>query len=328
MTLSRRHLIAAGLSAPFIARSGFARAAQHTLKMVYPDTPSHPLMGVSRRFADKVKEKTGGAVEVQVYTTGQLGSQVNMLTGMQTGIIDLCCHTSGFVQTLYPKFMVVDLPFLFKDAATAERMLDGPIGPKLLEDLPAKGIYGLSYAWFGWRVISTTGRPVAEPAGSKGMKVRVQPGAIYAAMFNTLGASPIQIDLSEVYLALSQGAIEAIETPMISMAASKHDEVIKVITKTNHVYNPGIMMASKRKLDSLAPKFRDAIREASLDMTKDARETIAKASGETEARFAKQGIKIQDADRAAYRAALQPVYDQFRPQIGSELMDAVLGQAG
>jgi tripartite ATP-independent transporter DctP family solute receptor len=326
MTLSRRRLITAALSAPFIARSGFASAAEHALKMVYPDTPSHPFMQVARRFADRVKEKTEGGVEVQVFTTGQLGSQVNMLTGMQTGIIDLCCHTSGFVQTLYPKFMVVDLPFLFKDAATAERLLDGPIGPKLLEDLPAKGIYGLSYAHFGWRVVSTTGRSLKAPGDEKRMKIRVQPGAIYAAMFNALGASPVQIDLSEIYLALSQGAIEAIETPMISMAASKHDEVIKTINKTNHVYNPGVMMASKRKLDSLSPKFQQAIRDASLEMTKDARATIAGASETVEATFVKQGIKFEQPDRAAYRAFLQPVYDQFRPTIGAELMDAVLSQ--
>ncbi|ACL62703.1 TRAP transporter substrate-binding protein [Methylobacterium nodulans] len=326
MVLSRRGLIAAGLSAPFIAQSNFAQAAQHTLKFVYPDTPSHPFMQVARRFADSVKSRTEGAVEVQVFTTGQLGSQGNMLTGMQTGIIDLCCHTSGFVQTLYPKFMVVDLPFLFKDAETAERMLDGPIGPKLLQDLPSKGIYGLSYGHFGWRVVSTIGRSVKVPSEAKGMKIRVQPGAIYAAMFNTLGANPIQIDLSEIYLALSQSAIEAIETPMISMAASKHDEVIKVITKTNHVYNPGIMMASKRKLDSLASKYQQVIREASFEMTKDARSTISKASQEVEGRFASQGITIQPADRAAYRTAMQPVYDQFRPIIGADLMDEVLSQ--
>ncbi|TGD97791.1 TRAP transporter substrate-binding protein [Methylobacterium nonmethylotrophicum] len=327
MRLSRRGLIAAGLSAPFIVRSDFARAAQHTLKLVYPDTPSHPFMQVARRFADTVKAKTEGAVEVQVFTTGQLGSQSNMLTGMQTGIIDLCCHTSGFVQTLYPKFMVVDLPFLFKDAETAERLLDGPIGPKLLQDLPSKGIYGLSYGHFGWRVVSTTGRSVKAPGEAKGMKIRVQPGAIYAAMFNTLGANPIQIDLSEIYLALSQGAIEAIETPMISMAASKHNEVVKTITQTNHVYNPGIMMASKRKLDSLAPNYQQAIREASLELTKDARVTIAKASQEVETRFAGQGIAVQAADRAAYRSAMKPVYDQFRPIIGADLMDDVLSQA-
>ena len=73
-------------------------------------------------------KKTDGAIAVDVFGVGQLGSQVNMLTGLQTGIVDLCAHTSGFVQTLYPKFMVVDLPFLFSDVEKAQKMLDGPVG--------------------------------------------------------------------------------------------------------------------------------------------------------------------------------------------------------
>lgn len=335
MSLSRRALLARMLPAamtgtlamPFLARAGFAATPQHTLKMVYPDTPTHPFMAVAKRFAENVKAKTDGAVEIQVFTTGQLGSQVNMLTGIQTGIIDLCAHTSGFVQTLYPKFMVVDLPFLFKDGASAERMLDGPTGTKLLSELPAKGIYGLSYGHFGWRVVSTTGRIVEKPDQMKGMKIRVQPGAIFASMFNTLGASPVQIDLSELYLALSQHAIEAIETPAISMLASKHYEVVKVINQTNHVYNVGVMMGSKRKLDSLPAAYQEAIRAASKEMTPDWRSTIADKTEEAVATMRAAGVAVQPVDRAAYRAALQPVYDQFRPTIGAELMDEVVSQA-
>lgn len=325
--LTRRGLIASGLALPLVARVTRASAAEHTLKLVYPDTPTHPFMQVARRFAENVKSKTDGVVEVQVFTTGQLGSQVNMLTGIQTGIIDLCAHTSGFVQTLYPKFMVVDLPFLFRDANAAERMLDGPTGAKLLAELPAKGIYGLSYGHFAWRVVSTVSRTVETPDQIKGLKIRVQPGAIFAAMFNSLGASPLQIDLSEVYLALSQRTIEAVETPMISLAASKHNEVVKAITLTNHVYNPGIMMASKRKLDSLQPKHQEAIRQAAREMTPDWRKTIADASADTEAQFKSQGITIQQAQRDVYRKALQPVYDQFRDVIGKDLMDEVVGQS-
>lgn len=334
MKMTRRSLItraipavAAGVSFPYVARSAFAGAAQHTLKMVYPDTPTHPFMKVAQRFAENVKKKSEGAVEIQVFTTGQLGSQVNMLTGLQTGIIDLCAHTSGFLQTLYPQFMVVDLPFLFDNSAVAERLLDGPMGPKLLSELPRKGIYGLSYGHFGWRVVSSVNTAAPTPDKMKGLKIRVQPGAIFSAMFTALDANPVQVDLSEVYLALSQGAIGAVETPMISVAASKHDEVVKVINKTNHVYNPGIMMASKRRMDSLAPKYQEAIRQASLEMTSDWRTTIATASDAVEESFKAKGLLIQSVDRNAYRRALQPVYDQFRGVIGSRLMDEVLAQA-
>ena len=107
MTISRRTALqagiatmAGGLAAPFVARTGFAQTPAHTMKLVFADTVNHPIMQVCLRFAENVKMKTNGAIEVQVFTVGQLGTQVNMLTGIQTGIIDFCAHTSGFVQTL------------------------------------------------------------------------------------------------------------------------------------------------------------------------------------------------------------------------------------
>lgn len=334
MTLTRRTLLARALPAasaialPGLATPAWAAGPQHVLKMVYADTPQHPYMKVAQRFAENVKKKTEGAVEVQVFTTGQLGSQVNMLTGMQTGIIDLCAHTSGFTQTLYPQFQVVDLPFLFSTSAQAEKLLDGPTGDKLLALLPNKGIYGLSFGHYGWRVVSTTNVATPTPDRIKGLKIRVQPGAIFSAMFTQLGAAPVAVDLSEIYLALSQGAISAIETPMISVAANKHDEVLKVINKTNHVYNPGVMMASKRKMDALDKKYQEAIRAACKEMTPDWRSTIAQATETAEAGFKGKGLKVEDVDRAAFRKALQPVYDQYRGIIGAALVDEVLGQVG
>jgi tripartite ATP-independent transporter DctP family solute receptor len=321
-------LSATGLSAPFVATSAFAATAQFSLKLVYPDTPAHPFMQVALRFAEAVKKMTDGAVEVQVFTTGQLGSQMNMLTSLQTGIIDLCAHTSGFLQTIYQPAMVMDLPFLFPDEATAEKVLDGAAGKQILESLSAKGIYGLSYGHFGWRVLSTVDRAAPTPEGAKSLKVRVQPGAIFVATFKQLQAIPVAIDLSEVYLALSQRAIDAVETPMISVAASKHEEVVKVINLTRHVYNPGIMMASKRKMDALPKPFQEAIRAASTAMTADWRSTIATATRTIQTSFAEKGLKIVDVDRAAYRKAVDPVYAQFRDTIGSDLMDTVLKQVG
>jgi tripartite ATP-independent transporter DctP family solute receptor len=334
MTITRRTVLKAGMSAmaggvamPYLARSGFATTPQYTMKMTYPDQPDHPLMQICHRFADNLAKKTDGAIEVEVYTTGQLGSQINMMTGLQTGIIDLCAHTSGFVQTIFPRFMVVDLPFLFSDVQRAEQMLDGPIGATLLNDFPSKGIYGFSYGHFGWRVVSTIDRPVPTPDAMRGLKVRVQPGAIYAAMFTTLGAMPVQIDLNEVYLALSQRVVDAIETPITSLEVNKYDEVVKVTSQTHHVYNVGVVLASKRKFDSLEAKYQNAIREASLEMSPDWRRTMAAATEQVTALVSTKGVQVVPVDRAAYRKALEPVYTQFRDTIGADLMDAVLKQA-
>jgi tripartite ATP-independent transporter DctP family solute receptor len=311
---------------PYLAREGFAQTAAHTLKLTMADTRNHPLYQVLLRFADSVKKKTNGAVEVKVYGVGELGSQLNILTGLQTGIIDLCAHTSGFIDTLFPQFQVMDLPFLFPDLTSAENVLDGPIGKQLANLMPSKGIYALTCGHWGWRVTSTIDRKLPEPEDMKGMKIRVQPGPIFAAMYRALGANPIAIDFSEIYLALSQRTIEAIETPIISLPAAKHYEVVKVINLTNHVYNAGVLMVSKRKFDSMPKDLQDGLRDAAVEMTPDWRKTMADKTTETTAFLKEKGLTFVDIDRAAYRKATHGVYAEFRPIIGAELFDAVLKQ--
>jgi TRAP-type transport system periplasmic protein len=220
------------------------------------------------------------------------------------------------------------LPFLFSDAASAEKLLDGPTGTKLLDMLPAKGIYGLGYGHWGWRVVSTIDRKAPEPEGMKGLKIRVQPGAIFASTFKALGANPVAIDLTEVYLALSQRVIDAVETPMISLAATKHDEIVNTINMTNQVYNVGIMMASKAKFDALPADAQQAIRDACVNLTKDWRTTVAAKSDEIAQRYKAGGKTMVEVNRADYLKATESVYPQFKEIIGADLYDAVLKEAG
>lgn len=320
--------IAASVAMPFVGRTGWAATPTHTLKLTFADTQAHPLYDVLKRFAADVATRTSGAIDIQVFSIGQLGSGTNILTGLQTGIIDFCAHTSGFIDTIFPKFQVVDLPFLFSDSASAEKVLDGPTGGKLLEMLPTKGIVGLGWGHWGWRVVSTIDRKAPQPTDMKGLKIRVQPGAIFAATFKTLGASPVAIDLTEVYLALSQRVIDAVETPMISLAATKHDEIVNTINLTNQVYNVGVMMASKAKFDALPKDAQEAIRAASVNLTKDWRSTVAAKSDEIAARYKSGGKTIVEPDREAYRKATEGMYAQFKDIIGADLYDAVLKEAG
>ena len=313
---------------PYLAREGFAQSPAHVFKLTYADNRNHPLYQVLLRYADNVKAKTGGAIEVQVYGSGELGSQVNILTGLQTGIIDLCAHTSGFIDTLFPQFQVMDLPFLFSEPAQAEQVLDGPVGKELADLMPTKGIYALGYGYWGWRVTSTIDRKLTKPEDMKGLKIRVQPGPIFSGTYRALGANPIAIDLSEVYLALSQKTIEAIELPIVALPAAKFYEVVKVVNLTNHVYNAGVMMVSKRKFDALSPDLKEKLRSASADLSKDWRKTIADKTGETAEFLKTQGLTINEVDRAAYRKASEGVYTEFRDKIGGALYDAVIKQVG
>jgi tripartite ATP-independent transporter DctP family solute receptor len=319
---------AAALSAPLVARHARGDAPAHHLKMTMADVSTHPIYGMLTQFAADVLKRTDGAVDIKVYGAGQLGSQGNALTAMQTGTIDLVCHTTGFIETIYPTVAALDLPYIFKTSAEAEKVLDGPVGRQLFDQFPAKGIYGLCWGHWGWRPVTHVARPVPEPKDIAGSKVRIQPGAIFAATYKTLDAEPAVIDVSEVYLALSQHAVDAVEVPLISLIASKLYEVAKHVSLTNFVYNAGAIMASKRSLDKLSPPYQAAIREAAQAASAPWRTMMAQKTEEATAFVKTQGCSVTEVDKAAYAAALQPVYEQFRPVVGAELVDSIMKQAG
>lgn len=313
------------LAAPSVWRVDRAWAqGTVTLKLGHPDTGLHPTHAVATQFAERVATKTNGAVKIQVFDGGQLGSETNLVAGMQTGIVDLAFHTSGFLESFFPHVEVLDLPFLFKDEKTAETLLDGPIGQQLLEEMPAKGIYGFVWGHYGWRETETASQPVRVPADLKGVKIRIQPGAVFAASFKAVGAIPVVMDLSEVYIGVSQKTVGGVELPFIAAASSKIYEVVKYVGLTNHVYNAGAIMASKVKFDTLGADNQKAVREAAHEIQPIWRKTVAEKTGESRKLCEAKGLTVTETDYAAFHKAMSPVYDEFRDKIGAELVHKVL----
>ena len=326
--IGRRAFVAATASAlamPAIARAQTVR----TMKMTLADTVASPVFAISQRFAANLKEKSGGTLDVQVYGAGQLGSQTNAMTSLQTGIVDFVASTTGLMETVFPRVSVLDLPYLFRDPETADRVLDGAVGDELFKAFPDKGIYGLCWGWWGWRPVSThTPEPINEPKDMAGVKIRIQPGAIYAETYKLLGAIPVAIDISEAYLAMSQGAVQAVELPYISMVANKFQEVVKHTNGTNVNYNPGALMVAKRRFDTFTPEQQAAVRAAAKDMSADWRKSVATATDQAAATMKAAGVTFSDANVPAFVAATKPIYEKFRPVIGADLVDLAMKQAG
>jgi tripartite ATP-independent transporter DctP family solute receptor len=312
------------LAAPAIVR---AEDAAHTMKLGFADVASSPYRKLLDEFAETVRNKTNGAIDIKVYSAGELGSQNNILTSMQVGVVDFAAHTTGFIQTLFPKIAVLDFPYLFADRSIAERVLDGGVGDKIFADMPAKGIYGLSWIHWGWRPITTVDRQVPNPADMQNVRIRLQPGAIYAAIYKSLGAVPVSIDVSEIYIALSQRAVDAVEVPLISLVAGKYYEVAKVVNLTGAVYNAGALMASKRRFDALEADHQRVIREAARELSPKWRDRNVQLTEDATKFLTDKGVKVLKVDDDAYRKATHPVYDQFRASIGAEFVDVVLQQA-
>lgn len=327
-TLSRRALLRAGAAgcgaALVLGRPHIARAAPITLKFAHPDSVQHPFQKMFEEFAKTVEEGTGGEVRVRVYGGGQLGSSANIVSGVGTGTVDMVVHTAGFFSSYYPKMQVFDLPFVFPNGTVAERVLAGPVGNAVFGSLEEKGVTGLCYGHHGWRVMETNGRPIVQPADLDRMKIRIQQSPMFAAMFKAVGAVPVVLDVAELYLALSQNAVQGIEIPLASLVASKLHEVVTYVSLTNHVYNASALLMNKAKFDSLGPKNGAILRELSGGLSATWRKTAAESSDAARKVCEEKGIKFNTVDHKPFRDRMQPVYDEFRPVLGADLVDQVL----
>lgn len=324
---SRRRFVAgigagAALGVPALKS---AAAEPITLKFATNDTSADTSFSVAQRFGADIAKRTADKYRVQVFIGGSLGSGVNVVSSLQTGIIDCAILTAGFLASFVPSVQVVDLPFLFKDRATAERILDGDVGRRIFADAETRNIIGLTWGWYGWRQVETRAKLVTGPDDMRGLKMRIQPAPVFAAMFKAVGAIPVVMDGSEVYLALSQKTVDGVEFPLPTVVTFKMHEVNKFIALTNHVYNAGVLVVSKARWSQMTPADREAFYAAAAAIQPYWRNEIGLASDRA-AQFCKDhGMQISETNFKAFQAKMEPVYTEFTPKY-LDLFNMIMAQ--
>jgi tripartite ATP-independent transporter DctP family solute receptor len=324
---SRRNFLAglgAGAALGVAGRSA-AAAEPITLKFATNDTTQDTSYAIAQKFGAELAKRTNDKYRVQVFVGGSLGSGVNVASSLQTGIIDCAILTAGFLSSLIPSIQIVDLPFLFKDRATAERILDGDVGKKIFAEGDARNIVGLTWGWYGWRQVETREKPISGPDDLKGLKMRIQPSPVFAAMFKAVGAQPVVMDGSEVYLALSQKIVDGVEFPLPTVVTFKMYEVNKYVSLTNHVYNAGVMVVSKTRWNQMTPEDRSAMQAAAAAVQRQWRDDIG-AAADKALQFCKdKGMQVTETNYKAFQAKMEPVYNEFKPKY-PELFNMIVSQ--
>jgi TRAP-type transport system periplasmic protein len=325
-TSRSRFLIGAGFTTALLTKTSPAFAQVQTFKITHPDTNRHPAQRVAERFAADVAKRSNGRFKIDVYPAGTLGSEINIISGLQTGTIDFAMHTSGYLESFVPTIQVLDLPFLFKDSAVAQKTLDGEIGKQLIGDMLAKNIVQLAWGHYGWRQTETNEKVVTQPSDLAGVKIRIQAGPVFAATFKAVGAIPVVLDAQDVYLALSQKTVGGCEFPFLAYRTNKIYEVAKNVAKTYHVYNAGALMMSKPKFEALSAADQQLIRAAGAEQTPFWRSSVAQAEIDDEKFALAQGVKVTNTNYKAFHDAMNPVYAEFKPKY-PELLSKILAQS-
>jgi tripartite ATP-independent transporter DctP family solute receptor len=253
-----------------------------SLRVAYVQAADHPHGLGIRKFAELVQQKSANRIDVKTFGNAKLGGDVAVLSSLRGGTIDMTVVIPSLLTGMAKEFVLLDLPLLFGNYAEADAVLDGPVGKRLLELLPDKGLIGLAYWDHGFRIVSNSRRPITKVEDFAGMKLRVPQSTIFIDTFTALGANAVPMPIPELYGALESKAMDGQENPYAAVEALKLQEVQKFASATNHAYNPLVVVFSKMKWDKLTAADRqilmDAAAEAGAYERKVSREANEKAA--------------------------------------------------
>ncbi|SDI41570.1 TRAP transporter substrate-binding protein [Propionivibrio dicarboxylicus] len=288
--------------------------AQTPMKLVlaHAVAPENPRAIAALKFADLVKEKSGGKMTIQVAGASQLGDDLTMLSALRTGTLDMSINSQGPISSVLPELSALGLPYLFSTQAKAWEILDGPIGQELGKKLEPKGLILLAWMDNGIRQITNNKRPVTKPEDLKGIKLRTPPDPSTVDMFQAMGASTQQINFSELYIALQQGVVDGQENPLANIHAGKLHEVQKYISITNHKYESTPFVMSAITWNRLSAEERKIVKDAAQESAVFQRGLMVAADEKLLAEYKKMpSLQISVADQSLFKAATQSVWDNW-----------------
>ncbi len=263
------------------------------------------------KFAEVVKAKSGGRIEVQVAPSAQLGDDAAMVTALRTGALDFSANSQGAVANAVPEYAAFGMPFMFSSPAAAFKLLDGPLGKQLADKSAAKGMILLGTWDNGIRQMTNSKHPITKVEDVKGLKMRVPPDATLVDIMTTLGAEAQQIKFAELYVALQQGVVDGQENPLVNIHASKLYEVQKYLALTNHQFQMTPFLMSKRSWDKLSDADRKAVREAAAEATALQRRLSSEADEKLLSDLKAKGVQVTTLDKAAFAKATSSVDDKW-----------------
>jgi len=319
-------LLAAGLAAPALIGPRAARAEirQRTLRFAHQNNADHPQGQGVRKFAELMGERSGGKVSVRAFPGGSLGGDLQTVSALQGGTVDLTVLNSGLLIGLQKEFGLLDLPFLFTSPRQADALVDGAFGQRLHSTLPERQLIGLGYWELGFRNLTNSRRAIARVEDIQGLKVRVLQSPIYIEMWNALGANAVPMPFPEVYTALEQRTVDGQENPVSVINNAKFFEVQRHLTLTRHIYNPQSVIMSKRVWDRLNAEEQALVRSCVTDATAHQRQVSRGEEDDTlnNLRQRMQVGELPAAEVARFRERVAPVAERFTRDLDQGVVGA------
>jgi tripartite ATP-independent transporter DctP family solute receptor len=294
---------------------------QKTLKLAHGLDPSHPVHKGMLFMAERLKEKSGGTLVLNIYPSGQLGSEQQTVELLQIGSLAITKVSAAVMESFTENFQVLGLPYIFRSGEHAFHVLDGEIGKELLLSTQKFNVRGLCFYDAGARSFYTIDKSINTPADLKGLKIRVQKSQTAMNMIKAMGGSATPISWGELYTALQSGVVDGAENNPPSFYSSHHYEVCKNYSINEHTRVPDVMIISTVIWNSLNKEEQKWLQEAANESVIAERKYWAEAESEALQKVKEAGVIITYPDKDAFTKTVQGMFDSYQSK--PELYDLI-----
>jgi tripartite ATP-independent transporter DctP family solute receptor len=288
---------------------------------VHPE--GYPTVVAVQSMGSKLEAATNGRISVQMFASMQLGGEKEAIEQAQVGAIQLARVSVGALGPVIDDLNVVNLPFLFRNTAHMQKVIDGAIGQELLDKVTnnAKaGLVGLCWMDAGARSIYNTRRPINKLEDLKGMKIRVIGNPMFVDMLNALGGNGVAMGYDQVFSALQTGVIDGAENNPPSFVFDNHYQAAKYYTLTEHLVVPEMLVLSRKTWDGLTKDDQALLTKLAREAQQEERVLWAKYEQQALDKAKAAGVTIVElADKKPFQDAVKPVWDKYGPRFSDTI---------
>jgi tripartite ATP-independent transporter DctP family solute receptor len=320
--VTRRAILAAGTAVPLVGILKHpASAAEFEYKFATGQDPMHPVNTRAQEALNRIREATGGRLDIRLFPANQLGSDTDLLAQVRNGSVEFFNLSTSILATFVPVAGILNTGFAFRDYDAVWKAADGDLGAYIRAQIAKTPIITVARPWDnGFRHITSSTRDIKTPDDLKGFKIRVPPAPMLTSLFKALNAGPAPINFNELYSALQTKVVEGQENPLAIIATTRLYEVQKSCSLTGHVWDGYWILGNKRAFERLPKDLQEVVTRELDRSTSEQRADVAKLSFSLRESLSVKGIQFFDVDREPFRQALARTsfYKDWKAKYGDE----------
>jgi len=295
-----------------------------TLKIAHVEAEDRSTHKALLQFKSDLEEKTGGRFQIEIYPNAELGGDEELCESVAMGTIQMALPSTSVLTSYNDRIGILDMPYLFKDAQAAFDALDGALGDQISEWIAGNGFISLGYTYNGPRCTTNSVRPIYTPDDLKGLSMRVMSSPVFIDMYDTLGANTTPMSFSELFTGLQQNTVDGQENPPTLIYASGFHQVQKYLTLDNHVHNFLPILTNEAWFNGLSAEDQATVKECAADLVTNQRKMELEDNETIVEKLEAEGMEVNELTDEQYQAfvdAVQPMYDKYKGEWGTEIFD-------